>query len=144
MNCLTTETPFTVFQHFGFQSGRNADKFSEYTAQPKRTADGLIVLPEYINAYMSLKVEKEIDLGSHGMFLCEVREAGKISETESCTYNYYQNNIKPKPRQPEPAADSRTGWVCRVCGYVYEGDELPEDFICPICRHPAGDFEKMS
>lgn len=142
VNCLTTEAPFDVFKHFGFQSGRNINKFADCPSEPPRSKNGLIVLPKYTNACLSLKVEKELDLGSHGMFLCEVTESKKFSDTESVTYNYYQSNIKPKP-QPKPLEEGKTRWVCKVCGYVYEGDELPEDFICPLCKHPASDFEKM-
>ena len=136
VNCLSVEAPFGVFKQFGFQSGRTADKFADYTDAP-RSANGLIVLPQYINAFMSLKVVKTIDLGSHDMFLCEVTEAKAFSNLDTMTYTYYQQNVKPKP-QPK-----KTGWVCKVCGYVYEGDELPEDYICPICKHDASVFEKV-
>lgn len=136
VNCLSVEAPFDVFRQFGFQSGRTADKFKDYADAP-RSANGLIVLPQYINAFMSLRVVKTIDLGSHDMFLCEVTEAKAVSSLDTMTYTFYQQNVKPKP-QPKKA-----GWVCKVCGYVYEGDELPADYICPTCKHDASVFEKV-
>ena len=138
VNPLGVKTPFEVFRQFGFQSGRNADKFAGCADRLPRSGNGLIYLPEYSNGFLSLKVEKEIDLTSHGMFLCEVVESRSLSDTETMTYSYYQSNVKPKPQPKE-----KTGWVCKVCGYVHEGDELPEDFVCPICKHPASDFEKL-
>lgn len=130
-----------MFQKFGFQSGRNVDKFADCHCNPGRSANGLLVIPHNTNAFISLRVVQEIDLGSHGMFLCEITESQKLSDKESMTYSYYQSNVKPKPQKP--ADSGKTKWVCRVCGYVYEGDELPEDFICPTCKHPASDFEKV-
>ena len=137
VNCLSVEAPFKVFQNFGFQSGRTADKFAACLDKVNRSANGLIYLPHYINAFMSLKVVKTVDLGSHDMFLCEVTEAKAISSVDTMTYTYYQQNVKPKPEA------KKTGWVCKICGYVHEGDELPEDFICPICKHDASVFEKL-
>ena len=137
VNCLSVEAPFKVFQHFGFQSGRNVDKFAD--CAPLRSDNGLIFLPKYINAFMSLKVEQYVDLDTHGMFICTVSEARVLSSKETVTYNYYQANVKPKPE-----TDVKKGWVCKVCGYVYEGEELPDDFICPLCKHGAADFEKLS
>lgn len=136
VNCLSVEAPFSVFQNFGFQSGRNADKFAEGVA--KRSANGLAVLTKYVNACISLQVEDYVDMGSHGMFLCSVTEEMILDEKETMTYTYYQNNVKPKPEAPK-----KKGWVCKICGYVYEGEELPADFICPICKHPASDFEPL-
>lgn len=136
VNCLTVEAPFAVFEAFGFRSGRNVDKFADCT--PYRSDNGLVFLPKYINAFMSLEVEKEIDLGSHGMFICAVTEARVISDKETMTYTYYQKNVKPKPK-----TEGKRGYVCRVCGYVYEGDELPEDFVCPLCKHGAADFDPI-
>ena len=140
VNCLSVEAPFKVFRHFGFQSGRNVDKFAACKETALRSANGLITLPKYSNAFLSLHVVSETDLGSHGMFICEVTESRKVSDAETMTYSYYQSNVKPKP-QPKPA--EKTTWVCSVCGYVYEGENLPEDFICPLCKHPASDFEKQ-
>ena len=136
VNCLTTEAPFKVFETFGFQSGRNVDKFKDCT--PLRSENGLVFLPKHINSFMSLKVEDYIDLDTHGMFICSVTEARVISNAETMTYTYYQSNVKPKPD-----TDGKKGWVCKICGYLYEGDPLPEDFICPLCKHPASDFEPI-
>ena len=137
INFLDVTAPFSVFQHFGFQSGRNVDKFANCEKE-LRTDNGLIFLPKYINGVMSLKVENYTDLGSHGMFLCSVTEMRVMSDRESMTYSYYQSNVKPKP---QPA--KKKGYVCKVCGYVYEGDELPADFICPLCKHGEEDFEPI-
>lgn len=137
VNCLSVEAPFKVFETFGFQSGRNVDKFSE--CEPLHSDNGLVFLPKYINSFMSLKVEEYIDLETHGMFICSITEARVISDKETMTYTYYQNNVKPKPE-----TDGKKGWVCKVCGYVYEGEELPDDFICPLCKHGAADFEPIS
>ncbi len=136
INCLTVDAPFKVFETFGFQSGRNVDKFAD--CQPLRSDNGLVFLPRYINSFMSLKVEQYIDLDTHGMFICAVTEARVISDRETMTYTYYQNNVKPKPE-----AETKKGYVCKICGYVYEGEPLPEDFICPWCKHGASDFEKI-
>lgn len=136
INCLSTDAPFKVFENFGFRSGRNADKFEG--CQPLRSDNGLVFLPHYINSFMSLKVEQYIDLDTHGMFICSVTEARVISDVETMTYTYYQNNVKPKPE-----TEGKKGYVCKICGYVYEGDELPEDFICPLCKHGAADFEAI-
>ena len=137
VNCLTTETPFKVFEAFGFVSGRNTDKFKDCT--PLRSDNGLVFLPRYINAFMSLKVEQYIDLDTHGMFICSVTEARVLSDKETMTYTYYQNNVKPKPE-----TKGKKGYVCKICGYVYEGDPLPEDFVCPLCKHGAADFEPIA
>ncbi len=133
---LSQDAPFSVFQNFGFQSGRNVDKFADW--EPLRSDNGLVFLPRYINAFMSLKVEQYVDLDTHGMFICTVTEARVISNVETMTYNYYQSNVKPKPE-----TEGKKGFVCVVCGYVYEGDELPDDFICPLCKHGAADFEPI-
>ncbi len=136
VNCLSVDAPFKVFENFGFRSGRNADKFEG--CSPIRTENGLLMLPHYINAMMSLKVEQYIDLGTHGMFICEITEARVISNAETMTYTYYQEHVKPKPQ-----TDGKKGWVCTICGYVYEGEELPDDFVCPLCKHGASDFEPI-
>lgn len=141
VNCLSTEAPFAVFEHFGFQSGRNVDKFaSEEYREDKilRSDNGVAFLPRYINSFMSLKVERYIDFETHGMFVCSVTESRVISSTETMTYNYYQHNVKPRPE-----AEGKKGWVCKICGYVHEGEELPDDFICPLCKHGAADFERL-
>lgn len=136
VNCLTTDAPFAVFEKFGFTSGRNTDKFAD--CDPLRSDNGLIFLPRHINSFMSLKVEQYIDLETHGMFICSITEARVISDRETMTYTYYYDNVKPKPE-----TEGKSGYVCKVCGYIYEGDELPEDFICPLCKHGAADFEKI-
>lgn len=136
VNCLSTDAPFKVFENFGFQSGRNADKFAD--CSPIRTDNGLLMLPHYINAMMSLKVEQYVDLGTHGMFICEVTEARVVSDVPTMTYTYYHENVKPKPQ-----TEGKKGWVCTICGYVYEGEELPADFVCPLCKHGAADFEPI-
>ena len=136
VNCLSIDAPFSVFQNFGFQSGKNVDKFADWT--PLRSDNGLVFLPKYINSFMSLKVEDYIDLDTHGMFICSVTEARVLSDKETMTYTYYQNNVKPKPE-----TEGKKGWVCKICGYVYEGEELPEDFICPLCKHGVADFEPI-
>ena len=136
VNCLSVEAPFEVFESFGFRSGRNTDKFEN--CEPLRSDNGLVFLPKYINSFMSLKVEDYVDLDTHGMFICSVTESRVISDIETMTYTYYQNNVKPKPQ-----TEGKKGYVCKICGYVYEGDELPDDFICPLCKHGAADFEKI-
>ena len=136
VNCLTVDAPFKVFETFGFQSGRNVDKFADCT--PLRADNGLVFLPRYINAFMSLKVEQYVDLESHGMFICSITEARTISDRETMTYAYYHQSVKPKPK-----TEGIKGHVCTICGYVYEGDPLPEDFICPLCKHGAQDFEPI-
>ena len=137
VNCLSVEAPFSVFENFGFQSGRTADKLKDF--EELRSDNGLRFLPQYINAFFSLKVVNYVDLGTHGMFICDVTESRVITKAETMTYTYYQNNVKPKPE-----TEGKKGYVCKVCGYVYEGDELPEDFVCPLCKHGAADFEPIS
>lgn len=136
LNCLSTDAPFKVFETFGFQSGRTADKFAEMN--PLRSDNGLAFLPRYINSFMSLKVEQYVDLDTHGMFICTITEARVISNIDTMTYTYYQNQVKPKPQ-----TEGKKGFVCVVCGYIYEGDELPEDYVCPLCKHGAADFEPI-
>ena len=136
INCLTVDAPFNVFEAFGFVSGRNVDKFAN--CEPLRSDNGLVVLPRYINSFMSLKVEQYIDLDTHGMFICSVTEARVLSDRETMTYAYYHSNVKPKPQ-----TEGKKGYVCKICGFVYEGEELPEDFICPLCKHGAADFEPI-
>ena len=136
INCLTVDAPFAVFEAFGFRSGRNVNKFEG--CSPLRSDNGLVFLPRYINSFMSLKVEQYVDLDTHGMFICSVTEARVLSDRETMTYTYYFNNVKPKPQ-----TEGKKGYVCKICGYVYEGEELPEDFICPLCKHGAADFEPI-
>ena len=136
INCLTTDAPFAVFEKFGFTSGRNVDKFAG--CEPLRSDNGLVFLPRHINSFMSLKVEQYVDLDTHGMFICSVTEARVLSDRETMTYTYYQNNVKPKPQ-----TEGKKGYVCKVCGYIYEGETLPDDFICPLCKHGVADFEEI-
>lgn len=127
---------FALFQRFGFQSGRDADKL-EGMACP-RSENGVVYLDKMANAYISGKVVSTADLGSHTMFLADVTDGKVLSDTASVTYNYYHKNIKPAPRPTK-----KKGWVCKICGYIYEGEILPADFICPVCKHPASDFERL-
>ena len=136
VNCLTEEAPFKVFEAFGFVSGRDVDKFKD--CAPLRSENGLVILPKYINAYMSLAVEQYIDLGTHGMFICAITEADVVSDQETMTYTYYQKNVKPRPETKKVK-----GYVCKICGYVHEGETLPDDFVCPLCKHGASDFEPI-
>ena len=136
INSLTENTPFEVFRHFGYQSGRDVDKFGG--CSPERSGNGLIVLPKHIKGFLSLTVEMETDFGSHILFLCTPTEGRLLSDAEAVTYAYYQQHIKPKP-QPE----KKKGLACRICGYVYEGSALPDDYICPICNHGPADVEPI-
>lgn len=136
VNCLSVDAPFSVFEKFGFVSGRNKDKFEN--EEVLRSDNGLVFLSKYINSFMSLKVEKYIDLDTHGMFICSINESRVINNNETMSYTYYQNNVKPKP-----VTDGKKGYVCKICGFVYEGDELPEDYICPLCKHGVNDFEEI-
>ena len=140
VNCLSTEAPFKVFEVFGFQSGRDTNKFEG--CNPGRSENGLVYLPHYINAYFSLAVESYVDLGSHGMFICSVTEAETVSSVESMTYSYYHANVKPKPKKPDAPTDKKR-YVCSVCGFIYEGEELPEDYECPLCNHGRDVFEEI-
>ena len=137
LNCLSIDAPFEIFQRFGFQSGRTADKFQGMEIH--RADNGLVFLSQYVNSFLSLKVEQYVDLGTHGMFICSIEEARVLSKVETMTYTYYQKNVKPKPQ-----TEGKKGWVCKICGYIYEGDPLPEDFVCPLCKHGAADFEPIA
>ena len=137
VNCLDISAPIGVFQNYGFQSGRTADKFAG--VEELRSDNGLRFLPMYINSFMSLKVEDYVDLDTHGMFICSVTEARVMSDKETMSYTYYQNNVKPKPQ-----TEGKKGYVCKICGWVYEGEELPDDLVCPLCKHGAADFEPIA
>ena len=136
VNCLDVTAPFSLFEDFGFRSGRNADKFQGI--EELRSGNGLRFLPRHINALLSLQVESYVDLGTHGMFICTVTEARICGSRETMTYTHYQNQVKPQPR-----LEGKKGFVCKVCGWVHEGDELPGDIICPLCKHGAADFEEI-
>ena len=137
VSILSEEAKFSVFERFGFQSGRDADKFVGFDGAA-RSENGLLYLTEMTNAYLSAKVVSSVDLGTHVLFIADVTDGQVLSNTPSVTYAYYFANIKPKPQ-----AAKKKGWVCKICGYVYEGDPLPADFICPLCKHPASDFEPL-
>jgi flavin reductase (DIM6/NTAB) family NADH-FMN oxidoreductase RutF/rubredoxin len=144
ISVISTEGTFELFKHFGFQSGRDVDKFADFPKDSYKLADnGIPYITEGTNAYFCLKVDKEVDLGSHTLFICEPTEMEVLSETQSCTYEYYQNNIKPKPQAVGTTPKGETIWKCLICGYEYVGEELPDDFICPICKHGKDDFEKI-
>ncbi|MBO4512194.1 MAG: rubredoxin [Victivallales bacterium] len=143
INVLSEDAPFSVFQDFGFRSGKDVDKLENTNFL--RSANGLPVLTRYCNAFISLQAEDYIDMESHGMFICHVTEAMELGTGASMTYSYYHANVKPKPGVQAAAGGvtPKKGYVCTICGYVYEGDELPADFICPLCKHPASDFVKL-
>ncbi len=136
ISTLSQDAPFKLFQNFGFQSGKNVDKFAGF-GHVQRSSNGLLFLDKYANAYISCKVINQLDLQTHIMFICDVTQCVNLTDKETMTYTYYQKNVKPKPET------DKKGFVCKVCGYVYEGDELPEDFICPLCKHGAADFEPI-
>lgn len=138
VSILSEEATFDTFKHFGFQSGRDVDKLEKFDDY-QRADNGIIYLTKGANAYLCAKVFHSIDMGSHTLFLADVTDGDVLNDTESVTYAYYHKNIKPKPEKTK-----KTGWRCKICGYVYEGEELPADFICPICKHGAEDFEKIS
>ena len=137
ISVLTEETGFDVFKNFGYQSGQNTDKFTNFT-DVKRTNNGVLYITKNTNAYFSAWVQQEIDLGTHIMFIAQLIEAEVLSDKPTVTYDFYQKNIKPKPEKTE-----KKGWRCKICGYIYEGENLPADYICPICKHGAMDFEKI-
>ena len=142
VSVLSKTALFPLYQRFGFQSGRELDKFADYTAY-KNAENGVPYIIEGTNAYLAVKVSQTVDLGSHTMFIGEVTEMEVLSEEPSANYEYYQEEVKPKPEQVGKTADGQTVWRCTICGYEYVGEELPEDFICPLCKHPASDFEKV-
>lgn len=142
ISVISQKADFELFKHFGFQSGKDVDKFKNYSFC-KRGSNGIMYITEGTNAFISVKVAKTEDLGSHTMFVGEITDMEVLAETPSATYEYYMNNIKPKPEAVGKTADGQTIWRCKICGYEYVGEELPEDFICPTCKHPAADFEKV-
>jgi len=127
---------FELFKNFGFVSGRTCDKFENFK-DTKRSENNVLYITKNTNAYFSGKVTEEIDLGTHILFIADITEAEVLSDRKTVTYTYYQENIKPAPEK------KKSGWVCKICGYVYEGEDIPQDFICPLCKHPASDFEKL-
>lgn len=137
VSILSEKAQFETFRHFGFQSGRDVDKMESITFS--RSANGISYLTDQTNAFISGKVVQTIDLGSHTMFIADVTDGDILSDDPSVTYSYYFAHIKPKPQ----AAPKKKGWICTICGYIYEGETLPEDFVCPICKHPASDFKPL-
>ena len=141
VSILSEEAKFSTFQRFGFQSGKDVNKFEGYE-QVKRSENGIYYVTEGTNGFISATVENTMDLGTHTLFIAAVDDMDVLSDIPSTTYNFYQSNIKPKPAAPA-VKTGKTIWRCRICGYEYEGEELPADFVCPICKHPASDFEKV-
>ena len=141
LSILSEDAVFDTFRRFGFQSGRTADKFAGFP-DCRRSANGLYYVTAGTNGYISAAVEQSVDLGSHTLFIAAVDDMEVLSGVPSATYAYYHASIKPKPAQQ--AAPGKTVWRCKICGYLYEGEELPADFICPLCKHPASDFEKVT
>ena len=137
VSVLAEGVSFDVFKNFGFQSGRNTDKFTNFT-DVKRSPNGILYITKDTNAYFSAYVQQEIDLGTHIMFIAQLVEAEVLSEKPTVTYDFYQKNIKPKPQ-----STNKKGWRCKICGFIYEEEILPPDFICPVCKHGAIDFEKI-
>ena len=143
VSLLTEHAPFKVFEHFGFQSGRDVNKFEQCEVE-MRSANGILYIPRYTNAYISGLMKRAVDLGTHTLIIAEVTEAVQLSNDPSLTYAYYHKHIKPQPPSPAPSGSTgTTRWVCQTCGYVYEGDEVPDDFVCPWCKHGKADFVKV-
>ena len=142
VSIISEAADFALFKHFGFQSGKNVDKFADFD-KVRRTANGTLAITEGTNSFISGNVIQQIDVGTHSIFIADVADMEKFNDTPSTTYTFYQSNIKPKPAPVGKTADGKTVWRCRICGYEYVGDEIPADFICPICKHPASDFEKV-
>ena len=142
VSIISEAATFDLFKHFGFQSGKNVDKFADFD-KVKRTANGTLAITEGTNSYISANVINQVELDTHSIFIAEVIDMEKFNNVPSTTYNYYQSHIKPKSQAVGKTAEGKTVWRCRICGYEYVGDELPADFICPLCKHPSTDFEKI-
>ena len=142
VSAITEKADFSLFKRFGFQSGKDTDKFQGFDGW-MRGINGVTYITESTNAYISVEVEKSVDLGSHTLFIGKVTDMEVLSDDKSVTYEFYQSNIKPKPEQVGTTPKGETVWRCIICGYEYVGEELPADFICPWCKHPASDFEKI-
>lgn len=144
ISVISQKASFELFKHFGFQKGSEVDKFKDYK-ECKRGSNGIFYITEGTNAYISVKVNNIVDIGSHLMFIGEVTDMEVLDNTPSVTYEYYLENIKPKPEEPKKVESGKTLWRCTICGYEFETDEdtLPSDFVCPLCLHPASDFEKV-
>lgn len=141
VSTISQDADFELFKRFGFSSGADTDKFDGFDAF-KEGANGIVYITEGTNSYISAEVEQTVDLGSHTMFICKVTDAEILNDTPSATYEYYHANIKPKPQEAAAPA-GKTVWRCTICGFEYEGEELPADYVCPLCKHPASDFEKI-
>ena len=137
ISVLSEKADFNIYKHFGYQSGKDVNKFENFS-DTKRSPNGVLYITSGTNAYMSAYVQQEIDLGTHFLFIGQLVAIENLSDDKSATYEYYQNNVKPKPE-----TNNKKGWRCKICGYIYEGEELPADYICPICKHGAADFEKL-
>ena len=145
VSILSEAASFDIFKHFGFQSGKNVDKFDGYSAC-RRTDNGLMIITEGTNAYISVDVEQTVDLGTHTLFIGTVTDMDVLSDTPSATYTYYQEHIKPKPQDNAAKSTLPPGmhkWRCKICGFEYIGATLPDDYICEVCKHPASDFEMV-
>ena len=142
VSILSEKADFDLFKHFGFQSGHTVDKFADFT-DCRRVSNGTLAITRGTNTYFSVDVEQTVDLGTHILFIGLITEVEALNDVPSATYNYYQEHIKPKPQPVGQTAEGKTVWRCVICGYEYEGEELPVDFICPLCKHPASDFEKV-
>lgn len=140
VSILSEKAVFDTFKRFGFQSGKDVNKFDGYDGW-KRASNGIAYITEGTNAWIGAKVEQTVDLGTHTLFIASVEDMDVLSNDPSATYAYYHSSIKPKPQETKPSG--KVGWRCKICGYVYEGEELPSDFVCPWCKHPASDFEKI-
>ncbi|MBR5230139.1 MAG: flavin reductase [Firmicutes bacterium] len=143
VSILSEKATFEIFKRFGFQSGRDADKFAGYEDHIKRSENGLYYVTEGVNSFISGKVVDAYDYGTHTLFIAEVTESEVIAEDPSATYAYYFEHIKPKPAAAPASEEKKVTWVCKICGYVYDGDPIPEDYICPLCKHPSSDFERV-
>lgn len=142
LSVLSQDAEFSLFQQFGFRSGRDVDKFAEFS-DFERAENGVAYITLGTNAYIAGEIEQRIDLGSHTLFIASVTDGQVLSETPSATYEYYHAAIKSKPESSSEKKEGKTVWRCKICGFEYEGEELPEDYICPVCKHPASDFEKV-
>ena len=142
VSVIAQDADFELFKRFGFQSGKNADKFAGFT-DCKRGANDTMIITKGTNAFISAWVQKTVDMGTHTVFYAQVTDMEVLSDAASATYEYYQSNIKPKPEAVGKTKDGQTIWRCRICGYEYVGEEVPDDFICPICKHGKQDFEKV-
>jgi flavin reductase (DIM6/NTAB) family NADH-FMN oxidoreductase RutF/rubredoxin len=142
VSVISEKADFDLFKHFGFQSGRDVDKFADFS-DCKKSENDTMIITKGTNAYISANVEQCIDLGSHTLFIARVTESDTLTDDKSATYTYYQEHIKPKPEKVGTTNDGQTVWRCKICGYEYVGEEIPDDFICPVCKHPASDFEKV-